>query len=227
MRTYVLVHGAFAGGWMWRELANDLRRRGHEVYTPTLTGLGERVHLATPATNLTTHIEDVLNVIRYEELNDIVLAGFSYGGMVISGVADRIPDRIAHLVYIDAELPLDGENEVEATGEEEWAKWDSIFVKEGWRTHMRIPSLSAEESARYERLEGQPTASFEEPVRLQWPVEQQPFSRTFIAATDSAAPKSIARVRDNAAWRFFELPGGHSLHRDAPDQLASLLHDLA
>jgi pimeloyl-ACP methyl ester carboxylesterase len=212
---------------MWRELANDLRKHGHEVYTPTLTGLGERVHLATPETNLSTHIQDIVNVIQYEDLQDIVLAGFSYGGMVITGVADQLPGRIAHLVYIDAELPIDGESEIEATGEEEWANWAPIFVEEGWRTYMRLPNLTPEDEVRYQRLEGQPTASFNEKIRLRVRTEQQPFTRTFIAAADSAAPKSIARVRNHSAWRFFEVPGGHSIHRDAPQELGKILLDLA
>ncbi len=108
--TFVIVHGAWGGGWAFREVDRLLRADGHTVYRPTLTGLGERVHLATPDVGLQTHIQDVVNTILFEDLHDVVLVGHSYGGMVITGVADRIPDRIAHLVYLDAILPEDGES---------------------------------------------------------------------------------------------------------------------
>jgi pimeloyl-ACP methyl ester carboxylesterase len=104
------VHGAWAGAWEWKRVGNLLQADGHEVHRTTLTGLGERVHLANPDIDLDTHITDVVNVILYENLHDIVLVGHSYGGMVITGVADRVPDRIKALVYVDAILPLDGES---------------------------------------------------------------------------------------------------------------------
>lgn len=97
-RTYVFVHGAWGGGWDWRPVSDILTSRGHVVFRTTLTGLGERAHLATPDIGLETHITDVMNAILYENLRDVTLVGHSYGGMVITGVADRIPDRIAHLV---------------------------------------------------------------------------------------------------------------------------------
>jgi pimeloyl-ACP methyl ester carboxylesterase len=108
--TFVIVHGAWGGGWAFKEVDRLLRADGHAVYRPTLTGQGERVHLASPDVGLQTHIQDVVNAIEFEDLHDVVLVGHSYGGMVITGVADRIPDRIAHLVYLDAILPEDGES---------------------------------------------------------------------------------------------------------------------
>ena len=105
MTTYVLVHGAFHGGWCWGRVAARLRSAGHQVHTPTLTGLGDRVHLAHAGITLGTHVQDVENVYLYEDLQHTVLVGHSYAGMVITGVAGRIPDRIAHLVYLDAFLP--------------------------------------------------------------------------------------------------------------------------
>src|SRR6266511_3487775 len=98
MAVFVLVHGGFHGGWCWRRVAPHLRAAGHEVYTPTLTGLGERAHLATPETGLDTHIRDVLGVLAFEDLRDVVLVGHSMAGMVVTGVAERAPDRLAHLV---------------------------------------------------------------------------------------------------------------------------------
>jgi len=107
MTTFVLVHGAWHGGWCWSRVARLLRERGHAVHTPTLTGVGERVHLMHRGVNLETHIEDVARVFEAEELSDTVLCGHSYGGMVITGVADRIADRIRSLVYIDAFVAAD------------------------------------------------------------------------------------------------------------------------
>ena len=106
--TFVLVHGAWHGGWCYARVAALLRARGHRVFTPTLTGQGERAHLLSGSINLSTHIEDVLGVFRCERLTDVVLAGHSYGGMVITGVADRIPERIKALAYLDAFIPATG-----------------------------------------------------------------------------------------------------------------------
>ena len=109
MTTFVLVHGGFQGGWSYRHVAKLLREAGHEVYTPTLTGLGDRSHLAHMQINLDTHIADVANTILWEDLSGVVLLGHSYGGMVITGVADQIPERIAALVYLDALVPENGD----------------------------------------------------------------------------------------------------------------------
>jgi pimeloyl-ACP methyl ester carboxylesterase len=110
MTTYVLVHGAWGGGWKFARVAARLRERGHIVFTPTLTGQGERSHMQSAAINLTTHVTDILNVIRYEDLSNVVLLGHSYGGMVITAVADAVPEKIAALVYLDAFIPEDGKS---------------------------------------------------------------------------------------------------------------------
>lgn len=116
MATLVLVHGTTAGGWVWKQIASRLREAGHEVYTPTLTGLGERVHLLTHEVGLDMHITDIVNVLRYEELREVILVGLSYSGMVITGVADKIPERIAKLIYLDALVPKDGESVLDLAG---------------------------------------------------------------------------------------------------------------
>src|SRR5678809_1441420 len=110
MASFVLVHGAWSGGWCYHKVAERLRSRGHLVFTPTLTGQGERAHLTAGTINLSLHIEDVLAVFKYEQLRDVVLAGHSYGGMVVTGVADRAPERVAALAYLDAFLPEDGQS---------------------------------------------------------------------------------------------------------------------
>ena len=110
MNTFVIVHGAWAGGWFFQETARFLRAAGHEVYTPTLTGIGERVHLGHPDIDLDTHIQDIVNVLEYEDLEDVSLVGYSYGGMVVTGVAERVPERIKQLIYLDAFVPVDGQS---------------------------------------------------------------------------------------------------------------------
>jgi pimeloyl-ACP methyl ester carboxylesterase len=116
MATYVLVHGGAHGGWCYRKVAPLLRRAGHEVSVPTLTGLGERSHLASPNVDLDMHIRDICAVLYYEDLRDVILVGHSYGGMVITGVADRASDRIGKLVYLDAANPVNGQSLVDITG---------------------------------------------------------------------------------------------------------------
>ncbi|MCC6992821.1 MAG: alpha/beta fold hydrolase [Acidobacteria bacterium] len=111
-RDYVLVHGAWHGGWVWRKVADDLRALGHTVYAPTLTGLGERRHLLRPGINLDTHADDIVNLIEMERLTEVILVGWSYGGMVIADVLARIPERIASMVYLDAFAPERGRSQV-------------------------------------------------------------------------------------------------------------------
>ena len=110
MTTFVLVHGAWGGSYGFKYVRGPLREAGHEVFTPSLTGIGERVHLASPQVNLTTHVTDVVNTILYEDLTDIVLLGYSYGGMVVTGALEHVADRVAHLVYLDAFKPADGQS---------------------------------------------------------------------------------------------------------------------
>ena len=110
MANYVFVAGGGWGGFIWREVASRLRGHGHEVFTPTLTGVGERVHLATPQIDLETHVQDILGVLEYEDLHEVILVGHSYGGLVITGVAEQVPERLAQLVYLDGLVPQDGQS---------------------------------------------------------------------------------------------------------------------
>ena len=135
MATFVLVHGAWHGGWCWKKVTPLLRAAGHEVYTPTLTGLGERAHLLTREVDLDTHIRDIINVLEYEELRDVILVGHSYAGMVIAGVADRVPARLAHLVYLDAFVPRDGQASLSLSPPELEAhlRAQALAEGDGWR----------------------------------------------------------------------------------------------
>ena len=131
MVTFVLVHPAWLGGWCWRKVTPLLRARGHEVFTPTLTGLGERSHLAKRDIGLETHIQDVVNVLEYEDLSRVILVANSSGGVVITGVADRLPERIARLVYVDAFVPEDGQSLLDIIPPERRPVMESLVRTEG------------------------------------------------------------------------------------------------
>jgi pimeloyl-ACP methyl ester carboxylesterase len=135
MAIYLLVHGGLSGGWQMRGLAGRLRAAGHEVFTPTLTGLGERSHLLTPEVDLHTHIRDIVNVLVFEDLRDVILFGRSYGGVVITGVAERAPERLRHLVYLDAVVPEDGCSILDMAGPEHAAFLTGLVRErgDGWR----------------------------------------------------------------------------------------------
>src|SRR5919205_4115238 len=123
MSTYVLVHGAWGGSYGWRKVRPLLQQAGHTVFTPSLTGQGERAHLASPSVNLSTHVQDVANAIWYEDLSNLILVGHSYGGMVVTGVAERLPERIRHLVYLDAFVPANGQSLYELGGPPRTDDW--------------------------------------------------------------------------------------------------------
>jgi pimeloyl-ACP methyl ester carboxylesterase len=246
MTTYVLVGGAWLGGWCWQKVARRLRDDGHDVYPATLTGLGERTHLASPEVDLETHITDVANLIEYEGLQDIVLLGHSYGGLVVTGAADRIPERISELVYLDtAPLPSGGalidkfpsearqrtERQVEELGD-------------GWK--FPIPPL--EELANLASLEGvdqdhlrllysraapQPIGTYTQPLRLENPAREG-LPKVGILCSFSldqvkemvAGGHPLFRELSGPEWRFVELPTGHWPMFSRPEDLAEVLLDL-
>lgn len=131
MTTFILVHGAWHGGWCWRDVAKRLRAAGHDVFTPTLTGLGERVHLRTPETGLSVHIQDVVNVLEAEELSNVVLCGHSYGGMVISGAAAKAGQYLSALVYLEGFVPTDGDCTFDLMAPESRGVFEKIAQNEG------------------------------------------------------------------------------------------------
>ena len=235
--TFVLVHGAWAGGWAWKRVAPLLRARGHEVFTPTLTGLGERVHLARPEVNLDTHIQDIVNLLVYEDLDDAVLVGWSYSGMVVSGVLDRVPDRLTHAVYLDADVPRDGESDFDVSGQEfrEEMERSAKLSGEGWRASMGDteaiaaffrPWLPDPEMNRWVAgklaSSGQPIETFRQPVRLANPAADS-VARTFIRCpVDGAVWAGIydpiaERLRKDPQWRVVELASNHLAPLVAPD----------
>lgn len=221
MATIVIVHGATSGGWIFAPTARFLRARGHEVYTPTLTGQGERAHLAAPSLGLATHVQDVVNVLEYEDLRDVVLAGASYAGMVITGVADRVSERIAHLVYVDAVLPRDGEAFVEVVP----ADWRERVLAARDAGEWLLPLGDDPEP----RLVRQQLRTFVDPLRLTRPAPAT-LARTYVRCTNPVHPglaPSHARALADPAFTQRELPCGHSASREMPEALAELLDEAA
>jgi pimeloyl-ACP methyl ester carboxylesterase len=247
MATYVLVHGAWHGGWCWRLVRAALEDKGHTVFTPTLTGLGERSHLLSPAIDLDTHITDVVNVIEWEELGDVILVGHSYGGYVITGVADRIKPRLRHAVYLDAFMPDDGESSAsfrlktlnpDATAAEiaaEIARRKASANEQGGApTHYTnlfdIPKEMTELYAWVERrITLHPVGSQIQPIRLR-NGGSDGLPRTYIlcAGSPEKTPFMILaeRYRGDPTWRVLELPTGHDAMVTMPGELAAMLMEV-
>jgi pimeloyl-ACP methyl ester carboxylesterase len=230
MTTFVLVHGAWNGAHGMRLVRRRLQAHGHEVFTPSLTGIGERVHLAGPQIDLTTHVHDVVNTILYEDLTEIVLLGFSYGGMVVSGALDHVGDRVRHLVLLDAFVPHDGDSVRSLLGAGPPAP---IALGEPWAVPATVRRYDDPEEAAFAaaRSSPHPAACFTEPVRLARPLEEWPFSRTYVRATadgpdapgTAAFEAAVARVKGSPAWRYAEIATNHMIAINRPDELVELL----
>lgn len=230
MTTFVLVHGAWLGGWCYQRVARLLRRAGHDVYTPTLTGLGERAHLMSPSISLNTHIDDVLGVIQCEGLSDIVLCGHSYGGSVISGVAEKAVDRIGSLVFVDAFVPEDGQSHMAAFPAEqaEHMRRDARQNGEGYLltppTADRV-NLNAADWAWVKAMCGKhPLQCFEAKIALSG-ARERVARRIYIVATGWAAPfEAFAkRFEQDSAWQVKRVDCGHLIMLDRPQELAEIL----
>jgi pimeloyl-ACP methyl ester carboxylesterase len=232
LATYVLVHGAWSGAHTWRKVRPLLRSAGHEVFTPSLTGLGERIHLASPQVTLSTHVQDVVNAVRFEDLNDLVLVGYSYGGMVVTGALSHIADRVNHLVYLDAFVPNDGQSLYELTGQSPEEDFGQNWLIQPMQREFDDPVEAAWAQA---RRVPHPRGCFTEPVQLAQPLEQFAFTRTYIKATvppraqggNSAFWDAADRARESALWRYAEIETNHMVPNNKPEELAALLLELA
>ena len=246
MAAYVLVGGGWLGGWCWQRVARRLREEGHDAYPVTLTGLGERVHLASPEVDLETHITDVVNLIEFEDLRQVVLVGHSYAGLVITGVADRVPERFAQLVYLDTGAFPDGTVLIDSFPPET-KRYVERQVEEsgdGWR----FPMPPREELANFGSLEGlddtqlgqmrsravdQPFGTFTQALRLENPAREAlpkvgilcSFSLEQVQAM-IASGYPVFRELASPNWRFVELPTGHYPMFSRPDDVAGVLLNL-
>jgi pimeloyl-ACP methyl ester carboxylesterase len=227
MATYLICHGAWSAGWAWKKLRPLIQGAGHELFVPTYTGLGERAHLAHPMVNLDTHIQDILGVVDCEALSDVILVGHSYGGMVATGVADRLPGLARHLVYLDAFVPADGQSLSDLV-----AGAPPAAPVEGWLLppNPSPPDTSPEDLAwTLSRRRHQPLRCFTQKLRLANPAPACP--RSYIHCTRKLGYDAFAqfadRFRDDPAWRFHAMDASHSPNVTAPEALAALLLSFA
>jgi pimeloyl-ACP methyl ester carboxylesterase len=242
MATFVLTHAAWHGAWCWKKVTPLLRAAGHDVVTPTLTGLGERSHLASPLIGLDTHVQDVVQVLTFEDLNDVILLGHSNGGTLITAVAECVPERLAHLVYLDAFVPEDGQATVDLI----------TFPRHAWEDRVRtegfgwlIPSLQAvpwdafvrdlwritdEADRRWlvDRLRPTPFKTFTDPVRRSNPAAAE-VPRTYIRCAQHPGPqfdRFAEAARTTAGWRCRTLDSAHEPFVTAPRELVDLLLEI-
>jgi pimeloyl-ACP methyl ester carboxylesterase len=241
--TFVLVHCAFGGGWAWKYVAPLLREAGHAVYTPTLTGLGERVHLGGPDVNLDTHIEDILNLLVYEDLQDVILVGWSYGGMVVTGVLDRAPGRLAAVVYLDGEVPRDGDRSFDFWPETDVAAMEQRAREsgDGWKVFAGTadeiePFFEAwiPDHEKRQRVvakmasNAQPINTFRQPIRLSGTAADA-VPRTLLRCTLdnqvlAGTLEPIDRiVQDDPLWQVVDLSSNHMAPLAHPDRVAEAL----
>jgi pimeloyl-ACP methyl ester carboxylesterase len=239
MTTLVLVPGSWAGGWIWKKVTPLLRSAGHEVYTPTLTGLGERVHLAHPGIDLDTHITDVVNLLAFEDLRDVVLVGWSYSGMVITGVADQVPERVAQMIYFDATVPDDGQSEYDTmpdVQEQHVAEQEAEAAgTPGWQPvpvdYIRAQVEDERDRAwLLDKLTPNPIATSAQPIRLRHR-RTEAFPRAFVFCTEGKGPGSpsaatAAQLRHDPGWRYREVAAGHLAPVTAPRETAEVLLSL-
>jgi pimeloyl-ACP methyl ester carboxylesterase len=230
--TFVVAHGAWSAGWAWKKMHPLMTAAGHRLVTPTYTGLGEREHLASPSNDLETHIQDVLAVLKYEDLRNVVLIGHSYGGMVATGVADRARERIAQLIYLDAFVPRNGQALPDLLPPQaRQPMQERVKAGDGWRVAPNpTPPDTSEADAKWiaERRLPQSFKTFEMPLRLSDADIALPRSYIYckrIAPGDTF--RSFAeRAKSEAGWRYYEIDASHSPHVTAPETLAALLQTI-
>ena len=232
MATFVLCHGGWGGSWQWRTIPDLLRVNGHRVFTPTFTGLGERVHLANPDVDLNTFITDVVNAILFEELHDVVLVGYSYSGMVVTGVADRIPDRISHLVYLDSIVPQDGQSFSDLLGPEITAQILAAAERQG--DGWKVPYIPDPGKLADPRHTPQPLKTGMQPVTLRNPAALS-LPRSFIYCTESKdgmlmepyIKQAAETAKSDGSWQYYELQTDHHPMENIPQELSGLLSTIA
>lgn len=233
-RTFVLVHGAYHGGWCWRRVADILEARGHKVYTPTLTGLGERSHLLTSSINLDTHIADIVNVFKWEDLEDAVLCGHSYAGWVISGAIEHVLAQVSSLVFLDAFVPEDGQTGYDlALSETQHASIEQA-IRTGAMSRPAPPAESFQVNPKDRawvdsKMTPQPLGVALQTIKLTG-ARDRVSKRTYIRATNFPSPRFdryLARATANPGWHTYEVPSGHDVMVDMPERLAQILVDVA
>lgn len=230
-KTILLCHGAWSGGWSWRKMQPLMQAAGYRLVAPTYTGLGERAHLANPSIDLETHIQDILNVIHYEDLHDVVLLGHSYGGMVATGVADRSRERIAQVIYLDAFVPRGGQSlfDLNPGGRERMR--ELAASGDGWRVPPMTPppdTAPADLAWLNPRRIDMPVKCFEAKLHLQHDEPTLPRSYIYCARLGPADTfgQFAQRAKAEPGWRYFELDASHAPNVTAPEALMQVLREI-
>jgi pimeloyl-ACP methyl ester carboxylesterase len=239
-RSIVLVHGAWHGGWCWRDVAPLLQKQGFAVFCPTLTGLGERGHLSTPVPTLETHINDVIREIEWNELHDVVLVGHSYAGMVVTGVADRLKDRITHIIYLDAAVPQDGDDfaswipgQPPAAAEQRRGAYrgqspDGIWLPPAPPQMVGVPADNADATSWLQRrLTPHPLQTWLEPVHLA-NGGTSGIPKTYVACTAPPTtmmgyPAQAEVAKKGGEWRYRGIACGHDMMVIKPQETSALI----
>jgi pimeloyl-ACP methyl ester carboxylesterase len=232
-KTFVLVHGAWHGGWCWRRVADRLEAKGHKVFTPTMTGLGERSHLLSKDINLATHVTDIVNVIKWEGLSDIVLVGHSYGGMIVSGVAEQASDKIASIVFLDAFVPESGDSLAEKASQPVREAMAAL-VQKGETAMKPVPAavfrVNEQDRAWVDAMcTPQPMATLTDKIALTG-AREKIAKRSYIRAKGyPSVPFDAAqeKLKATAGWKVYEMPCGHDAMVDMPDRLTEILLEVA
>jgi pimeloyl-ACP methyl ester carboxylesterase len=236
MATYMLVHGGGHGGWCYKPVAKLLRAKGHEVYAPSLTGLGDREHLLTPSVDLNTHITDIVNVMHFEDLHDVILVGHSYGGMVITGVADRATDRVGHLVWLDSAMPQNNQSLVDVAGPVIGAARPLGGVVNGMELVLfpeRTPPefYGVKDTAQIawmkERLTPHPWRCFEQKLRLNNEKAMRKIPQSIIACSQNQGAYDSAVQEKLTEGRYWHMETGHDLMLTEPEWTADKLMRIA
>ena len=232
-KTFVLVHGAWHGGWCWRRVADLLTARGHKVFAPTLTGLGERAHLLDAKVGLDTHIADVVNVLKWEGLSDVVLVGHSYGGIIISGVAEAAGKSIASIVFLDAFMPDNGASLAEGASQP---------VREAVAAAIEKGELALKPVPASVFRVNEKDRGWVDSMCTPHPIKTFTDKAVYTGARDKIAKKTYVRakgypsvpfdgvlgkVQANAAWKTYEMTSGHDAMVDQPDRLTEILLEVA
>jgi pimeloyl-ACP methyl ester carboxylesterase len=232
-RTFVLVHGAWHGGWCWRRVADRLRSGGHAVFTPTLTGLGERSHLLRAGIDLATHIADVVNLMKWEGLTEVVLCGHSYGGFVISGVAEQMASALRSIVFLDAFVPRDGEAAIDIT---------SPVARDLIVAALQCGDIGVPPRPAADFLVNAPDRAWVDRLCVPQPIATLTAKSVLTGARERIGKKAYIRaksyfnpgfdrayqaLRQDPSWRTYEVPCGHDVMVDMPERLTEILLEVA
>lgn len=226
MATFVLVHGGWSGAHGWRKVRRFLAAAGNDVFTPSLTGVGERVHLVSPQVDLTTHVHDVVNHILFEDLREIVLVGYSYGGAVVTAAVEYVAERVRDMVYLDAFVPRNGQSVAALSGRD---RPPSFALAADWLTPPPDRQYDDPEEAAWQiaRRVPHPVRCFTENVVTASPIEEYSFGLTYIKATadsrdvpgGNAFWDAAGHAKQSSRWAYYEIETNHMVASNRPQEL--------